>query len=558
MKEGTPTKTECKESVSNSTTPTRYRVSPKAKDSPIRKEAATKGLVSPSRKPRAKSVQPDVKDNQNSRRSLFLNNKLNKSGENGVGSQKGMESKEVKIAGRTRNGPFVEQFAKPRRGIGRNENDPDGKRKELVEKDDLNETLVKNLQSEILVLKEQLDKAQSLNIELESQNKKLIAELAAAGEKITALSSRSEQKESTAEYQTPKFKEIQKLIANKLENSTTKKEETHEGNDPKSPLVALINPVSIKAANEAKKVKAGPSPPPPPPPPPPGRPIRAAATQKTPSIVEFYHSLTKNEAKEDPPLTGNRIKPVVSSAHNSIVGEIQNRSAHLLAIKADIETKGEFINDLIAKVQAATFTAVEDVVKFVEWLDGELSSLADERAVLKHFVWPERKADAMREAAIEYRDLKRLESEMVSYKDDSNIPYGVALKKMAGLLDKSEQRIQRLIKLRNSVMLSYKKCNIPTDWMLDSGVISKIKQASMKLVRVYMRRVKLELESVRNSERESTQEALLLQGVQFAYRAHQFTGGLDSDTMCAFEEMRQHVPGHVGQCRELLAGIPSS
>lgn len=43
----------------------------------------------------------------------------------------------------------------------------------------------------------------------------------------------------------------------------------------------------------------------------------------------------------------------------------------------------------------------------------------------------------------------------------------------------------------------------------------------MKLVRVYMRRVKLELESVRNSERESTQEALLLQGVQFAYRAHQ-------------------------------------
>lgn len=56
--------------------------------------------------------------------------------------------------------------------------------------------------------------------------------------------------------------------------------------------------------------------------------------------------------------------------------------------------------------------------------------------MLKHFVWPERKADAMREAAIEYRDLKRLESEMVSYKDDSNIPYGVALKKMAGLLDK--------------------------------------------------------------------------------------------------------------------------
>jgi hypothetical protein len=34
----------------------------------------------------------------------------------------------------------------------------------------------------------------------------------------------------------------------------------------------------------------------------------------------------------------------------------------------------------------------------------------DERAVLKHFVaWPEQKADALREAAFGYRDLKKLE-----------------------------------------------------------------------------------------------------------------------------------------------------
>lgn len=56
--------------------------------------------------------------------------------------------------------------------------------------------------------------------------------------------------------------------------------------------------------------------------------------------------------------------------------------------------------------------------------------------MLKHFKWPERKADAMREAAIEYRDLKRLESEVSCYKDNANVPCGLALKKMAGLLDK--------------------------------------------------------------------------------------------------------------------------
>ncbi|XP_039020669.1 protein CHUP1, chloroplastic-like [Hibiscus syriacus] len=150
----------------------------------------------------------------------------------------------------------------------------------------------------------------------------------------------------------------------------------------------------------------------------------------------------------------NPKKLTVVSVHSSIVGEIQNRSAHLLAIKADVETKGEFINSLIDRVLAAAYKDIEDVVKFVDRLDKELSSLADERAVLKHFKWPERKADAMREAAIEYRDLKLLETEISSYEDDASIPCGIALKLMAGLLDKSEKSIQRLIKLRNSAMRS--------------------------------------------------------------------------------------------------------
>ena len=60
---------------------------------------------------------------------------------------------------------------------------------------------------------------------------------------------------------------------------------------------------------------------------------------------------------------------------------------------------------------------------------------ADEQAVLKHFNWPERKADALREAAVEYRDLKLLEQEISSFKDDRDIPCGAALKKMASLLD---------------------------------------------------------------------------------------------------------------------------
>lgn len=48
---------------------------------------------------------------------------------------------------------------------------------------------------------------------------------------------------------------------------------------------------------------------------------------------------------------------------------------YVFQIRADIETKGEFINDLIRKVVDAAFTDIEEVLKFVDWLDVKLSSL---------------------------------------------------------------------------------------------------------------------------------------------------------------------------------------
>lgn len=81
---------------------------------------------------------------------------------------------------------------------------------------------------------------------------------------------------------------------------------------------------------------------------------------------------------------------------------------------------------------------------------------ADERAVLKHFKWPEKKADAMREAAVVYRGLKFLESELVSHKDSLAIPCGVAFKKMAGLLDKYEpQETKRRSYFSSSMLICF-------------------------------------------------------------------------------------------------------
>lgn len=56
--------------------------------------------------------------------------------------------------------------------------------------------------------------------------------------------------------------------------------------------------------------------------------------------------------------------------------------------------------------------------------------------MLKHFDWPEKKADALREAAFGYSDLKKLESEASSFRDDGRQPCVAALKKMQALFEK--------------------------------------------------------------------------------------------------------------------------
>ncbi|KAK1351372.1 Protein CHUP1, chloroplastic [Heracleum sosnowskyi] len=560
---------ESNSSVSISTTPSKFRVSASSKSKNLPKTEILNGGVSISPLPqsrRATSVPPrDAINNSSSsnlkmnRRSILSNRP--KSGEECVaGSQNGKEFEEVKLVNRSVNRAVVESYARPAKNSKkRSDLDLEDVKKGLEEKLDQKENLIRELQSELLDLKAELGRSQSLNVELQSQNKKLSEDLALAQSKNnTVMTTTKKEKDLVADIPSSKFKDIQKLIAKQLENSITKKDKIIETSKKIAPSTATKSP-GVGIANVQPKFYDCPSalPPPPPPPLPPRRAAKAASTRKASPVVEMYQSMTTNKGK-NPSVGGKYSKQISSSAHNSIVGEIQNRSAHLLAIKSDIETRGEFVEGLIQKVLAAAYQDIEDVLQFVDWLDNELSSLADERAVLRHFQWPEKKADAMREAAIEYRSLKLLESEVSSYKDDTNIPCGIALKKMASLLDKSERSIQRLIKLRNSVMPTYKNHKIPTDWMFDSGTVAKIKQASRMLANMYMKRVTLELESFRYSERESTQEAFLLQGVHFAYRAHQFSGGLDSETMCAFEEMRQRVPGHLQSSRDIFSAIPLS
>eukprot|EP00252_Welwitschia_mirabilis_P027977 TRINITY_DN986_c0_g1_i1.p1 TRINITY_DN986_c0_g1~~TRINITY_DN986_c0_g1_i1.p1 ORF type:complete len:1032 (+),score=248.54 TRINITY_DN986_c0_g1_i1:716-3811(+) len=287
----------------------------------------------------------------------------------------------------------------------------------------------------------------------------------------------------------------------------------------------------------------------PPPPPPLGGLLKPQGSteekvHRAPELVEFYQSLMKREAKKEA-ATMVPAGSGVADARNNMIGEIANRSTFLLSVKADVETQGNFVNSLATEVRAAAYSNIEDVVAFVNWLDEELSFLVDERAVLKHFDWPEGKADALREASFEYQDLKKLESEIAMFEDDPKFSCDTALKKMYSLLEKVEQSVYALLRTRDMAIARYREFNIPTDWLLDSGVVGKIKLASVQLARKYMKRVSSELENIANvAEKEPLREYLLLQGVRFAFRVHQFAGGFDAESMRAFEELRNRARAH--------------
>lgn len=44
-------------------------------------------------------------------------------------------------------------------------------------------------------------------------------------------------------------------------------------------------------------------------------------------------------------------------------------------MKADVETQGDFVVSLATEVRAASFSDIDDLVAFVNWLDEELSFL---------------------------------------------------------------------------------------------------------------------------------------------------------------------------------------
>ncbi|KAM0865553.1 hypothetical protein ACQ4PT_043194 [Festuca glaucescens] len=174
----------------------------------------------------------------------------------------------------------------------------------------------------------------------------------------------------------------------------------------------------------------------------------------------------------------------------------------------------------------------------------------DEQAVLKHFDWPERRADALRDAAAKHEWLIQLDKQISSFVDDRALHRDAALGKMYSLFEKTEKSVFKFVVDRDTtdkktnLIARYKEQDIPVGWMSDTGLIVKVELACVNLARQYMMRVVLEIDGLSGTNKNRTKETalfkhlkeqnrqvLLHQGVRFAFRVHQFSGGFTAQSL---------------------------
>lgn len=152
----------------------------------------------------------------------------------------------------------------------------------------------------------------------------------------------TEHEEESLSSQKYDFDQRPQLSANRLEMNRNasvlevEKRVLRVPNPPPRPSCGISG--GTKEERQAQIPQPPPLPRPPPPPPAPkfsGK-STTGVVQRAPQVVEFYHSLMKRDSRKDSSNGGVCEAPNVANVRSSMIGEIENRSSHLLAVSTSL------------------------------------------------------------------------------------------------------------------------------------------------------------------------------------------------------------------------------
>ncbi|KAB1225739.1 Protein CHUP1, chloroplastic [Morella rubra] len=242
-------------------------------------------------------------------------------------------------------------------------------------------------ESEINLLKKELAVSAARIDSLEKENQELKQEVSRLKAQISSLRAYNN------ERKTMLWKKLQNSLDSNSTDGSQHKPSTFINRSEQSPEVAKScsgadfpkstaekpekvsnpppRPISV-TPSLPKEVEGRKTPPVPLPPPLPSKSlVGIRAVRRVPEVIELYRSLTRRDAHKEN-RTNTTGTPLVASTKN-MIGEIENRSSYLSAIKSDVERRGEFIRleqriDNVERMRESTSKRYRDLQIPWKWL----------------------------------------------------------------------------------------------------------------------------------------------------------------------------------------------
>ena len=312
------------------------------------------------------------------------------------------------------------------------------------------------------------------------------------------------------------------------------------------------------------------APPPPPPPPPPGKLLGSKAApsppqppagggssgwgasdgvKRAPEVIAAFQELRRAEATALPRTGGSAAargaepKVALSNGRQGMVDELMARSGRGAAIAAEAEAAAPLVTAAVAQIRALRPSSMDGLGAFLQALDAALASLSDERAVLRRFeAWPESRVDAWREAVAAHRALCELRDAAARWPLPTSPLSATAAaeeqRRVADFLERLGRRVELLQRTQEADERRFKEHDVP--WSRD--FVDSARLASPRLAEVYMRVALIEASRLTAAGAKGSAKRAhdtLAAAIRFAFRVHQFAGGLTAPAAAAFDEVRE-------------------
>jgi len=238
-----------------------------------------------------------------------------------------------------------------------------------------------------------------------------------------------------------------------------------------------------------------------------------------------------------------------SSDPSDLFQEINSKSGHANQVREDVERYGEMIEKLADTIKRERPADMPALMAFVQHADGQLAQLSDEHATLKFFEWPEAKYDCFREASALCHELWTLKESML--KVDHAPPkktathssnYEHLIGEIAKVTEKVKAKVAKEEGGMDGKVKKFKDNHVP--W--DTAILEDLKKSTLMLVRKHMsatlgEAAALQAEEGGGEEAQRKAHYYLTSSVYYAFKAHQFTGGFDSECTALFAELSEAI-----------------